>query len=507
MISRLARGGMADVYKARRASDKQEVAVKVMRTTVESDEEFKRLMSRFEQEARIVAEMRHPHILPVYDYGSERGYPYFSMKLVEGGTLADILRKGQLPLEHVGGWLHQIASALDYAHVKKVIHRDLKPTNILLDKEGNAYLTDFGIAKLATQTSSFTVTGNVLGTPTYMAPEQWRSEELSPLTDIYGLGILAYLMLTGKPPFTADTPHSLMYKHLNDPPPPMKALNENVTEQIEWVIFKALAKRPRDRYGRASEFSHDYQRALRGQETWAARERIDVTQPGVARSQPQQANSTPPSGQSPQAQRQPAPSAPLPPPIYGPYPQPNTTQSPGYSMSHSQPVRAVHLRPRRRRRIYWTACAGILFMIAVAVGLGIFIWQAPDDWLPVSLDLSGDNEEVAAPTPTITPSPSPLPGQQPDIIINFPANGSVFPVDDEVVISVTATDVQGVTRLEVRRFGFVIDTITPENGNPLTSLTTNITYTPRQPGRHVIEVIPYRGTIRGDSAILDFMAQ
>jgi serine/threonine protein kinase len=382
----------------------------------------------------------------------------------------------------------------------------LKPTNILLDKDGNAYLTDFGIAKLATQTSSFTVTGNVLGTPTYMAPEQWRSEELSAATDIYGLGILGYLMLTGKPPFHADTPHSLMYKHLNDPPPPMHPLNNNVTDAIESVVFKALAKRPSDRYGRASEFSHDYQRALRGQETWAERERIAATQSLTREPGSGPIDSTPASGQSSATYTQPPLSKSLPPPIYGPYPQPDNAQNRVYNPAYSQPIRAV--QPRlRHHRMYWLACSGLMIMIAVFAGSGLLIWQAPDGWLPVSFNLSSDSSSTELSAPTITPSPSPPPGAQPEIVVNFPANGSVFPVGGEVIINVTATDVQGVSRLEIRRFGFVIETITPDGGNSLTTFTASISYTPRQPGLHIIEVIPYRGAIRGDSAVLEFSAR
>jgi serine/threonine-protein kinase len=496
LVGRIARGGMSEVYRARDVTTQTEVAVKVMRAVVDSEDELSRLMRRFEQEARIVAGLRHAHILPLYDYGYERTHPYIVMKLVAGGTLADIVRGGPLPLQDVGGWLYQIASALDHAHAHGVVHRDLKPTNILLDGQGNAFLTDFGIAKLNTQTSSFTVTGNVLGTPTYMAPEQWRSEEPTPLTDVYGLGVLVYLMLTGQAPFEADTPHAMMYKHLNDPPPPMKNTIGNLPEAIQEVVKKALAKRPQQRYTKAGEFSNDYQRALRGQETLAQRE-----------SRHRQTNASA-QGDSPSRPLVvPAPVQ-MPAPVYGNQTAGPSFSSPGnsaQSIAYSQPMPAIQPKPKRRRLVI--ACLALFLVGIVLTGSALAFTQVGDVSalrLP-GLSLASDKATI---TPTIlSPSPSrtPPPGQQPTLIINFPTSRSIQPSGSQVIIGFTATDAQGVTRIEVRRFGFTIDEMTLDT--PQIAYTGSVVYIPRQAGRHIIELIPYRGNIRGDSAMVEIIAR
>lgn len=497
LVRRLARGGMADVYLARRVTDGQELALKVMRTTAESDDEFRRMMSRFEQEARIIAGMRHPHILPLVDYGHDRGYPFIAMPYIQGGTLADIIREGPLPVQDAGGWLYQVASALDHAHQLGVIHRDLKPTNILLDGQGNAYLMDFGIAKDVAQTSSFTVTGNVLGTPTYMAPEQWRSEELSPQTDIYGLGILVHLMLTGKPPFDADTPHSLMYKHLNDPPPPLPS---NIPDGIEGVVQKALAKKPADRYNHATDFSHDFQRALRGQETLASR---SAGQSEKAASQTNDSEAA--VVESPSAPPKPTT---VPPPVYGTPQQAQISASGSYSRP-MPPVQVPKQPPS------WLRACVVISIFILSLGLiSYFIYQDPDAYLPRNIEATVDTivgNVTASPdataTPTATPRPTSQPGEKPSITILFPENGSIFPENGEVSISFTATDIQGITRVEARRFGFVIQTLIPPGDRTVLEYTDRVVYVPRQPGHHVIELIPYRNGIRGDSAIVDLIVE
>ncbi len=256
----LGKGGMATVYLARQASMERDVAVKVMAPELADDEQF---VARFEHEAQLIARLQHPHILPVIDFGREGKHIYIVMQLVRGGSLDDRLSRGPLPLPLAGRMLGQIASALTFAHEQGIVHRDLKPNNVLLDERDNAYLTDFGIAKMLAGTTKLTATGNVLGTPAYMAPEQWRGDPVDARTDIYALGIMLYEMVLGQLPFQGDTPYTLMYKHFNDPPPPPREKNPSLDPRVEAVILRALAKNPDDRYPSAEAMAEDFANAIR----------------------------------------------------------------------------------------------------------------------------------------------------------------------------------------------------------------------------------------------------
>jgi serine/threonine-protein kinase len=257
----LGRGGMATVYLARQASMERDVAVKVMAPELADDEQF---VARFEHEAQLIARLQHPHILPVIDFGREGKHIYIVMQLVRGGSLDDRLSRGPLPLPLAARMLGQIASALTFAHEQGIVHRDLKPNNVLLDERDNAYLTDFGIAKMLAGTTKLTATGNVLGTPAYMAPEQWRGDPVDARTDIYALGIMLYEMVLGQLPFQGDTPYTLMYKHFNDAPPPPREKNPAIDPRVEAVILRALAKDPDDRYQSAEDMAEDFANAIRG---------------------------------------------------------------------------------------------------------------------------------------------------------------------------------------------------------------------------------------------------
>src|SRR5258708_18407472 len=248
----LGQGGMATVYKARQPSMDRSVAIKVISGNLSDSPEF---IAGFEREARLIARLQHAHILPVYDYGRDAETLYLVMRLVEGGSLDQRLRQGALPLAEASRLLTQISGALTYAHNEGIIHRDLKPNNILLDRQGAPYLTDFGIAKFVTSSLALTGTGTVVGTPSYMAPEQWRGEEIDARTDIYALGVMLYEMLTGKLPFTGDTPYVLMYNHIDGLPPTPTALSPDLPEGVNDIIHKAMAKDPGDRYGSAEQMA------------------------------------------------------------------------------------------------------------------------------------------------------------------------------------------------------------------------------------------------------------
>ena len=241
LLDLIGKGGMALVYRAHQPSMERDVAIKILAPELAMDPEF---TARFEREAQIVAHLQHPHILPIYDFGYEDGKTYLVMRLMEGGTLAQELRKGAMPLVRVIELAQQIGSALSYAHQRGIVHRDLKPTNILLDGMGNAYLTDFGIAKLLSSgtATGLTGTGVIMGTPTYMAPEQWRAEPVDGRTDIYAFGVILYQMLLGQVPFAAETPHGLMYQHLDQKPPAPHLVRPDVPINVEPVLAKALAK-------------------------------------------------------------------------------------------------------------------------------------------------------------------------------------------------------------------------------------------------------------------------
>lgn len=263
----LGRGGMAVVYRAYQPAMDREVAIKVILPEVASGEEF---IQRFRNEAKIVARLEHPHILPVYDFGDYNGQAYLVMRLLQAGDLQDRMEQGALSLDETRKIVGQLADALTYAHTKGVVHRDLKPQNVLLDAGGNTYLTDFGIAKAAGNTSQMTATGTIMGTPSYMAPEQWRSESVDARTDIYALGIMAYAMLSGDLPFESDTPFGLMYKHFESIPTPLEERDSTLSPQLTAVVFRAIAKDPDERYPSAVEFARALDNVILGKGSFSS---------------------------------------------------------------------------------------------------------------------------------------------------------------------------------------------------------------------------------------------
>lgn len=241
----LGQGGMAAVYKAYQANMDRYVALKILPRHLANDPTF---VGRFEQEAKVLARLQHPHILPVHDFGEADGYTYIVMPFVQSGTLTTLLQGKPLSLSQICRIITQIGDALDYAHSHHIIHRDVKPSNVLVDERGNCLLTDFGIAKIMEGTVQFTTTGGIIGTPAYMSPEQGLGEKVDHRSDIYALGVILYEMATGRVPYTAETPMAVMVKHIHDPLPLPHHLNPTLPEAVERIILKALAKQPADRY-------------------------------------------------------------------------------------------------------------------------------------------------------------------------------------------------------------------------------------------------------------------
>jgi serine/threonine-protein kinase len=267
----IGRGGMATVYRGYDPRFRREVAIKVMTQDLLGDAV---LRARFEREAQTIAALEHPAIVPVYDFGDEQGRPYLVMRLMPGGTLADRLRQGALTTDETARILQRIGAALERAHQKGIIHRDLKPSNIMFDEYGDAFLADFGIARLTE--SAVTLTGEaVIGTPAYMSPEQVNGDKaLDRRSDIYALGVICFEMLTGRPPFQGDTAARIMMKHVLEPAPDIRQMKPDLPPGVEAVIARTLAKTPDERFATASELSDTLSRLLR-------REGTPATQPAA----------------------------------------------------------------------------------------------------------------------------------------------------------------------------------------------------------------------------------
>jgi serine/threonine protein kinase len=257
----IGRGGMATVYHAYDPRFEREVALKVLPSAMLHDPQFR---TRFEREAKTIAMLEHPAIVPVYDFGEEQGQPYFVMRYMTGGSLTDRMKKGPMPIQDVVHLFDRLSPALDEAHSKGIIHRDLKPGNILFDQYGEPYVSDFGIAKIAsTQTN---VTGSaIMGTPAYMSPEQAQGEGIDGRSDIYGLGVILFELLTGTQPYHGDTPMSVVVKHITDPIPHILDIKPDLPPAIEAVIEKAMAKNREERYATVKDLTHALDLVARGE--------------------------------------------------------------------------------------------------------------------------------------------------------------------------------------------------------------------------------------------------
>jgi len=254
ILEPLGEGGMAVVYKAFDTRLERYVAIKVITPSQEHSEQF---LKRFEREARALAQLSHPNIIKVLDYGEQGGLPYLVMEYIPGGTLKSRLKPEPMDWREAAKTLIPIAEALDYAHQQGIIHRDVKPSNILLTASGQPMLTDFGIAKILQSdeaTADLTGTGVGIGTPEYMAPEQGAGHGVDQRADIYALGIILYEMVTGRKPYEAVTPMAVLLQKMTEPLPRPRQINPALPEALERVLVKSLAKEPGNRYQTAAEF-------------------------------------------------------------------------------------------------------------------------------------------------------------------------------------------------------------------------------------------------------------
>lgn len=391
VVAPLGEGGMAAVYKAYQAGMDRYVALKILPRQLAGDPQF---VGRFTQEARMIARLQHPHILPVHDFGDADGYTYIVMPLVETGTLTDLLTGQPLPAKQIRSLISQIGDALDYAHSLGIIHRDVKPSNVLVDSRGNCLLTDFGIAKMVEGTAQFTTTGGVLGTPAYMSPEQGTGEKVDGRSDIYSLGVILYEMATGRVPFKAETPIAVMIKHIHDPLLPPSSFNPSVPEALERIILKCLAKRPEDRYATAGEMVRALQAALPETTPGAAAPGLENTRmPDAATRSKEAITAASPAGAA-------------------------TAQKKAPDLLSAMPVEA-------RPIPVWVWAAGGLLLVAVGVGIAALVGQPSADGVTGAATATESRSIVVAepsdtpePTstlapPTDTPTPSIIPGPSP----------------------------------------------------------------------------------------------
>jgi serine/threonine-protein kinase len=375
IITKLGAGGMATVYKAFDPRMGRYVAIKLLPPQFATQE---KLRARFEQEARVAANLEHHNILPVYDFGEQDGLPYLVMRLLSNGSLADRIRyQGIVSPDETVRLTRQIAAGLDYAHASGVIHRDLKPANVMLDNQSNAYLADFGLAQLAEDSLSLTG-GRYIGTPIYSSPEQCMGNDLTPASDIYSLGIMLFQMLTGNVPFTGPSTPNVLHKHISDPLPDPRQYNAKLSRHITTVLRKATAKDPRSRFANGDELVNALDEAIQR----AAREEassIPYVQPG------EHANTQTQVDLRHLAVPTPTPAPFARPVLTAPEPEPETESIP------DAPV----VNAAWRSRTFWMVAVGVLVAIVV-VAAAAFVLSAGSPGDPAAA-------EDAKVSPTATP--------------------------------------------------------------------------------------------------------
>ncbi len=364
ILRKLGSGGMANVYLAEDEDLGRRVAIKILNDRYASDDSFN---ERFRREAKSAAALNHPHIVSIYDRGEADGRPYIAMEVIEGRSLKElIVASGSLPIQQAIEYAKQILNALRFAHRHGIIHRDIKPHNILLGAEDRLKVTDFGIARAGA--SQMTEVGSIMGTAQYLSPEQARGAPVTAASDLYSLGIVLYEMLTGRTPFEGETSIEIAMKHLNEPPCPPSALRPEISPELDQIILRALAKDAGERYQTAEEFRADLDRVEAGipvaPETAAAATAILTALPATSATQvlrPDDRTRVIPPQAPPPARR---------PPAYPPYH--------GYDR-----------RQRKRRR--WVPWLIALLLLAAAAAAAWYVYSQLQEQLqgsrPVAVPL------------------------------------------------------------------------------------------------------------------------
>ena len=359
IMEQLGQGGMATVYKAYHPALDRYVAIKVLHQAFLEDPNFH---SRFQREARVVAKLEHPNIVPIHDYAEHEKRPYLVMRFIEGETLKARLQRGPLSPGEIERIIEAVGAALSYAHQQGVLHRDVKPSNVMLAKDGQIYLADFGLARIAQSGESTLTSDMIVGTPQYISPEQaMAKKDLDQGTDIYSFGVMIYEMVVGSVPFSADTPFSVIHDHIYTALPLPSKVNPNISPNVERVLLKALAKDRSDRYPDIAGMVQAFKEAWESQKETVIRPSLSVSDSqaatiaaaGTGVSAPVTVVSEPVS-------------EPVPEPVPGPVAEPVSEPVPGLVPESVQEIR----KPGRRPALVWIGSAlAIVFVIALAFAL------------------------------------------------------------------------------------------------------------------------------------------